>query len=807
MAVDRPATSHSTHRGSGRGSGASHDSGSDDDVFDSSARPKSARRTKTSPHHASSGIALVRTLRRTFTSSLHSLVPAKGTEKNAHEKDSKARSESPGAQVSAIPIRISATDAGGESLALAHSANVPSPLQAAFSPESTGSDTAAEGAGSSASASSSSAASSGATATPAPDTLSSGPSSRSVSTQRSFLNVLGLSGLRSGTKAGVKAEAKDSSVSSKEASPGSPGLTFFSRQAAPSPPLASERTQARVHATVAAYMELGDRRTSGFIDSPVTRRPGLLRLGARRTERRQIYHEVYGTGPRKLLLIMGMLGSTMYWRLQTRYFASLGTYTVCVFDNIGSGRSTIAPGPYRVSQMARDAYAVLAQLGWDAGVHVVGISLGGMVAQEMCLQNTSPARFASVVLVDTWHSAALALPTAKEVAFSFRGMSALGSARHLIDLVFSREWAAAPFHDATRDGIDGSGDEEDGGLMTNRDVMKALFQAIQADLDAFRSADAAGSARGTPQSSPGVADPPGLQLAVSESLAPKAVAELAQAEPPTIHPSASATLVPDSTPAAFAAQPAPVPRPPRREVSGDLHQFFASLGHRLSSDRVRQIRTRNPEARFLVVHGEKDRVIRPLCGRALAKLLECPVVWLRSAGHMPPIDAHCTFNLVVRAFTAGERWLDVLPDRAVVVPAPWDEQVEVRRWIADRREEDGGEKEQVGVDQGRGRLSCDMSETDGGRRRRGSKIEHVRPVGPLDRELLLVDEAHGELAGRIIPPNTARAPPALSPDDTPAPSLSPAAASAAAAAPSRELVLYGALVDAPFRIRRYDQAA
>ncbi|KAJ2776563.1 hypothetical protein GGI15_004806 [Coemansia interrupta] len=756
------------HQNSGtrRASDASHGSESSDDVFGSSSRPRSAPKAKTTPsrHASSGGIALVRTLRRTFTSSLHSLVPARSTEK-------KARSESPGAQVSAIPIRISATDAGGESLALAHSPNVPSPLQAAFSPESTASDTAAEGADTSEGGSSSSnTVSSGATAAPASDTASSGPSSRSVSTQRSFLNVLGLGGLRSGARAAAK-----------EASPGSPGLTFFSRQPAPSPPPASERTQARVQATVSAYMELGDRQSSGFVDSPVTRRPGLLRLGARRTEQRQIYHEVYGTGPRKLLLIMGMLGSTMYWRLQTRYFASLGTYTVCVFDNIGSGRSTIAPGPYRVSQMARDAFAVLGQLGWDEGVHVAGISLGGMVAQEMCLQNTRPGRFASVVLVDTWHSAAMALPTAKEVAFAFRGMAALGSAKHLINLVFSREWAEKAFHDATQ--------EDDGGMMTNRDVMEALFQAIQADLDAHRSA--AASTRATPQSSPGIADPPGLAAAASESLAPRAVAELVQAAaPPSIHPSASATLVPDAAPSS-PATPAPVPAAAaRREVSGDLHQFIASLGHRLSGDRVRQMRGLNPTTRFLVVHGSKDRVIRPFCGRALAKLLGCPVVWLRGAGHMPPIDAHCTFNLVLRAFTSEERWLDAVPDRSVVVPAPWDEQVAVRRWIADREQQ---QQQQVAVDGGQGRLACSADP----RGRRRSKIELVQPIGPLARELLLVDEDHAGLAGRIVPPNTAEAPSALSPVDTPAGSPAPNDAS------PRELVLYGALVDAPFRIRRY----
>ncbi|KAJ2381866.1 hypothetical protein GGI05_005839, partial [Coemansia sp. RSA 2603] len=104
MAVDRPATSHSTWRGSDRSSSdAAHDSGSDDDVFGSNARPKSTRRAKTTPHTGHNGIALVRTLRRTFTSSLHSLV-SKGSEEKTHEdsnmggKTRSVRSASPGVQ-------------------------------------------------------------------------------------------------------------------------------------------------------------------------------------------------------------------------------------------------------------------------------------------------------------------------------------------------------------------------------------------------------------------------------------------------------------------------------------------------------------------------------------------------------------------------------------------------------------------------------------------------------------------------------------------------------------------------------------
>ncbi|KAJ2814261.1 hypothetical protein FBU31_007357, partial [Coemansia sp. 'formosensis'] len=255
--------------------------------------------------------------------------------------------------------------------------------------------------------------------------------------------------------------------------------------------------QETVDSLVAKYMDMPDLQQSGMIDASRTRR-GRLGLGPKRREKCDIYYEVFGTGSKKLFLIMGMVGCTMYWRLQTRYFANLGDYTICVFDNCGSGKSTIASGPYKITQLAKDACMVLEHLGWSQDIHLVGVSLGGMIAQEMCLMNTtendSGPRYASVALVDTWHSSSMALPTAKEVRFAFKGMSALGSnPKHLIDLVFSRRWANADFHDTFKDATSTT-EPADGDKRhmdahpSNRDVMTALFRAIQVDLNQHRAA-------------------------------------------------------------------------------------------------------------------------------------------------------------------------------------------------------------------------------------------------------------------------------------------------------------------------------
>src|SRR5947199_10667465 len=59
-------------------------------------------------------------------------------------------------------------------------------------------------------------------------------------------------------------------------------------------------------------------------------------------------------------------------------------FRLLLFDNRGIGESEIPPGPYSVAAMAEDALAVLNEAGVERA-HVVGTSLGGMVAQELAL--------------------------------------------------------------------------------------------------------------------------------------------------------------------------------------------------------------------------------------------------------------------------------------------------------------------------------------------------------------------------------------------------------------------------------------
>lgn len=68
------------------------------------------------------------------------------------------------------------------------------------------------------------------------------------------------------------------------------------------------------------------------------------------------------------------------------------------FDNRGIGESSVPPGPYTAAEMAGDAVCVLDAAGVGRA-HVVGTSLGGMVAQELAIEH--PERVDRLVLIAT----------------------------------------------------------------------------------------------------------------------------------------------------------------------------------------------------------------------------------------------------------------------------------------------------------------------------------------------------------------------------------------------------------------------
>lgn len=98
----------------------------------------------------------------------------------------------------------------------------------------------------------------------------------------------------------------------------------------------------------------------------------------------ELYYETDGPSDAETVVFVEGLGyGAWMWGWQQPTVA--GGFETIVWDNRGTGRSDAPEGPYAVSEMAGDLEAVLA----DHGVrraHVVGASMGGMVAQQYALE-------------------------------------------------------------------------------------------------------------------------------------------------------------------------------------------------------------------------------------------------------------------------------------------------------------------------------------------------------------------------------------------------------------------------------------
>lgn len=84
---------------------------------------------------------------------------------------------------------------------------------------------------------------------------------------------------------------------------------------------------------------------------------------------------------------MGLGAFKWYWQRQTIDFGheQASKYSCLIFDNRGMGESDKPVMRYSTSEMAKDTLELLDHLGWTGkrSVHLIGISMGGMIIQEM----------------------------------------------------------------------------------------------------------------------------------------------------------------------------------------------------------------------------------------------------------------------------------------------------------------------------------------------------------------------------------------------------------------------------------------
>jgi 3-oxoadipate enol-lactonase len=124
----------------------------------------------------------------------------------------------------------------------------------------------------------------------------------------------------------------------------------------------------------------------------------------------ELDYERSGSGP-PLLAIMGMSGTSLHWG--EPFLAPLReSFDVIVYDHRGVGSSSPLDGQLNIAQMAADAAGLLEALELEQA-HVLGISMGGMIAQELALAH--PERVRTLTLGCTYcggEGSAFAVPQA-----------------------------------------------------------------------------------------------------------------------------------------------------------------------------------------------------------------------------------------------------------------------------------------------------------------------------------------------------------------------------------------------------------
>jgi pimeloyl-ACP methyl ester carboxylesterase len=119
-----------------------------------------------------------------------------------------------------------------------------------------------------------------------------------------------------------------------------------------------------------------------------------------------------------MILLMGLASPLNWWDPELCSMLARRGYFVITLDNRDVGRSTKVAGrvtrrmlvrafaglrvraPYSLTDMARDAFALLDHLGIDRA-HVVGVSMGGMIAQTMAVEEPRRVRSLTSIMSTT----------------------------------------------------------------------------------------------------------------------------------------------------------------------------------------------------------------------------------------------------------------------------------------------------------------------------------------------------------------------------------------------------------------------
>lgn len=134
-----------------------------------------------------------------------------------------------------------------------------------------------------------------------------------------------------------------------------------------------------------------------------------------------IYYEIIGQGE-PLVMIRGLGSNVDHWYEQAPALSK--KYQLLVFDNRGIARSSDPGGSFSTRDMAADTAALMEAAGFKSA-HVLGYSMGGMVAQEMALNY--PEKVNGLILAATDCGITQRIKARPEVSRLFSEMVALGT--------------------------------------------------------------------------------------------------------------------------------------------------------------------------------------------------------------------------------------------------------------------------------------------------------------------------------------------------------------------------------------------
>lgn len=150
-----------------------------------------------------------------------------------------------------------------------------------------------------------------------------------------------------------------------------------------------------------------------------------------------IAYRLIGEG-HPLVLIQGLTGTLDWW--DPEFVDALSRrYQVLLFDNRGAGRSDAPDGEWSVPQMAEDTLGLMDALGIESA-HVLGYSMGGMIAQELALLH--PERVDKLVLCVTFCGGRVTVQASREVLSKLMDRSGTTDEQveRFATLLFAPDW-------------------------------------------------------------------------------------------------------------------------------------------------------------------------------------------------------------------------------------------------------------------------------------------------------------------------------------------------------------------------------